>query len=221
MKFNRSFMIIAFVVFCIIGFFIVYNEKNKKLNRTLDTVPFSEIQKLQQHEFSKIKGKVFTQEELTAPLSKKKCAYYHIKIQEEKKSGKNLYWSTIYEDEKVLDFLVKSNNEYALIKPELDPKNFAINFTTKDSIAMSTPKNSKEEIQAFLEQYNTKAQGIIGMGLKIKATEVIITKGDKIAVAGVTNLETLENSIPDYSYSKVFSLQSNEKHQLILFEQSE
>jgi len=70
MKSNKMFLIIGVIVFCLIGVFIVYNEKKKKIERSLDKIPFTAINKLQQNKFSKVKEKVLpATEPLTAPIS--------------------------------------------------------------------------------------------------------------------------------------------------------
>ena len=53
MKSNKMFLIIGVITFCFTGIFIVYNEKKKKIERSLNKIPFTAINKLQQNKFSK------------------------------------------------------------------------------------------------------------------------------------------------------------------------
>jgi len=136
MKFNKMFLIIGVIVFCLIGVFIVYNEKKKKIERSLDKIPFTAINKLQQNKYSKIKGKVLSgSKALISPLSEKKCVYYAIKIEEEKVSGKNHYWNTIYKDEKIQDFYVEDNGDFIIVNAKTYPKNFKSYITSKEIIS--------------------------------------------------------------------------------------
>lgn len=206
-------MIVAIVLFCIIGIFIFKNEKKQKIEKAINSIPYTEVNKLENNVFSKVKGKTSTYNTLlTTPLNNQKCIYYHLKIQEEKKSGKNYYWSTIYEDEKITDFLLKSNEKTIVIQPTLNPKNFESHISKNKIVTKSTTQNKSKEITAFLDANHIKTTGIIGIGKHIRATETIIKTNQEVTVAGIAS----NINEPVKGYSKITTLKSNQTQKLII-----
>jgi len=214
---NKMIFIIALAVFVIIGLAINYFGKKQKVDRALKVLPEKSVLNLKQGEFSKITGKIVTTNKtLTAPLSKKECVYYLFKVEQMVKSGKNNNWNLVSKKEDVCDFLVEKDGEITLIKPTINPKNFEsyVLTTTKKEIDIS--KDISEDIKEILgDKVNSK--GFLGFSKNVRLTEAIIEKNDEVTVGGVVNKNTVLNEpIEAYSYSKITTLDSNDKQKLII-----
>ncbi len=209
--------IICLAVFSIAGFLIFYFNKKQSIKRKLKSLEYKSFSSLRQNEFVKIRGK--TLESLTplvAPLSKRKCVYYIFKIQQRKSSGKNNYWDTIVNDEKIQDFFIEKNGDTVLIQPKQNPKNYKSYLVTDSNNKSSFFDKITPELEALLSRYSIENKNFFGMSKRFRYSEAIIEIGEEITVAGIVKWKSLNKPIEGYSYSKILSLASAAKEKIII-----
>lgn len=113
---NSVFYIIIIVcVGLLVGFLVYYFNKKRIIIRKLSKIPNKHIGSLRTNELSKVSGKALhVHEPLIAPLSKRKCIFYSIKIQQKKSNGKSTYWKTLVEEDKFQDFFIERNGNLVI-----------------------------------------------------------------------------------------------------------
>lgn len=212
-------LIIFGIVMSIVFIAITFFNKKKKILRLLSKLPDKTIGNIRTNEFTKISGEAFAlKEPLIAPLSKNECIFYHLKIEQQKKRGKNNYWKTILLEEKIQEFLIKKNGDIAMVFPTNHPKNY-IHYVSvaKKKIAFSKMFNEpSSDLDALLKKHQIGNINFLNANNKVRFSEVTIVAGENITVAGIGKMKSLEEPIEGYSYAKLMSLGSNEKQKLII-----
>lgn len=194
-----------------------YFKKELVILRKLKNIPLKRIGSLRTNQLEKIHGKVLhVHEPLLAPLSKRKCVFYSIKLEVKKSNGKNSYWKTLIEDQNIQTFFIEQNGNLAIVKPSQNPKNYK-SFLVVDKKDSSGKFNDPTlEFESLLKSYDINPKGWFGFNKSLRYTEGIIEIGEKITVAGIVKWKTLNEPIPEYSYSKIVSLVSTAKQHIII-----
>jgi len=210
-------IIAVIAIAAIIGFSIYYFNGKRVILRKLSITPNKPVGSLRTNEFTKITGKALhVREPLIAPLSKRKCIFYSVTIQKRVSTGKSSHWKTIVKEEKIQEFFINNNGDYAIIKPTKSPKNF-ISYLVTDKKARSGAFNSPTpEFESLLRQYNIESTNFFGFNKSLRYTEGVIEIGELITVAGIAKWKTLSEPIPEYGYSKIAALESSDKQKLII-----
>jgi hypothetical protein len=216
---NEALLPIIFIltVISIIGFIAYYFNPKRVILRKLSKIPNKPLGGLKTNVLSKITGKALhVKEPLIAPLSKRKCIFYSITIKQRKSTGKSSHWKTILKEEKIQDFFIDNNGDYVIIKPTQKPKNF-ISYLVKDKSATSGTFNEPTpEFESLLKRYNIDSKSFFGFNKPLRYSEGIIEIGEMITVAGIAKWKTLSERIPEYQYSKIATLESENKQKLII-----
>ena len=201
----------------VIGFCAYYFSSKQVILRTLSRIPDKPVSGLRTNELTKVTGKALHVEEpLIAPLSKRKCIFYTIKIQQKVSSGKSSHWKTIINEEKTQDFFLDKNGQYVIVKPIQNPRNFISYLVTDKTASSGTFKDASPEFESLLRRFNIESTGFFGFNKQLRYTEGIIEIGETITVAGIAKWKTLNEPIPEYTYSKIATLESNEKQKIII-----
>jgi hypothetical protein len=216
---SNSFLI-PIIIICtvaIIGIGAYYFSTKQRIIRILSKLPIKQIGSLRNHDFSRFSGKALhVKEPLIAPFSKRRCVFYVIKIEKKKSNGKNSYWETIVKDEKIQEFFLEKNGDFAIVKPSLNPKNY-ISYLVVDKKAKSGTFNTPTpELKDLLKNYNIDSESFFGFNKSLRYSEAIIEIGEQITVAGISKWKSLKEPIKGYSYSKIAQLESSDKQKLII-----
>lgn len=213
---NKMTLILAVLIFVIIGVIINYFGKKQKVNRALDKLPQQSISGLQTNSFSKVTGEVKpVNSTLTAPLSKKECVYFVLKIEQMIKSGKNNNWNVIAKDEQITDFLIAHNSSLVVVSPKTNPNDFDSYVSNSTIKSIDITKKNTPEIENLLDKYKVNKKGFLGYSKNLKFTEAVIEVNDTITVAGVVKHKNLNEPIEGYSYSKIVSLVTEGNQKLV------
>lgn len=148
------------VVFISVAFFTWYFSAKQKVKRNLTKLPNKRIISLKNKEFSRVSGKAKSlKEPLTAPLSKRKCVFYKIKIEQETGDEDSSSWKTLVDEERFQEFLLEQNGEYVLVSLNQYPKNFLCHLVVDKKTSSRTFKDPTPKFQTILNQYNIKSAG--------------------------------------------------------------
>lgn len=212
-------LIIALVVigFITILFFSIYYSDKQIIIRTLRKLPNKPYSGLKTNTFTKVTGKALSIENpLIAPYSNRPCVFYKIQIQQNKKSGKNNYWKTIVNEQKVQDFLLERNSDYVLVEPKENPKNYKSYLVIDKKTTSGTFNKPTPAFLKVLEKYNIKNKGYFGQNKSLRYTEAVIEIGEEITVAGIAKWKKITTPIAGYSYSKIAALENSNQQKIII-----
>lgn len=209
--------IIIISIAVVIGILIYYFNTKQRIIRTLSKLPIKQIGSLRNHEFTRFSGKALhVKEPLIAPFSKRKCIFYVIKIEKKKSNGKNSYWDTLIKEEKIQEFFLEKNGDFAIVRPSQDPKNYISHLVVDTKANSGTFNDPTPEFTALLKQYNIDSEGFFGFNKSLRYSEAIIEIGEQITVAGIAKWKSLKEPIEGYSYYKIAELESSDKQKLII-----
>lgn len=194
-----------------------YFSKKQKIIRILSKLPSKQIGNLKMNEFSKITGKALhVKEPLIAPLSKRKCVFYSIKIEQYTKSGKNGRWRTLINEEKVQEFFLDKSGDFVIVRPSQNPKNYLSYLVVDKKTNSGSFNNPTPEFQNLLQTYGIDSKSFFGFNKKLRYKEGVIEIGERITVAGIAKWKTLKEPIEGYGYSKIAELESSIHQKLII-----
>ena len=216
---NSSFIIpIIFISIALtIASIAYYFSAKQKIIRVLSKLPIKQIGSLKNNELTRFSGNALhVKEPLIAPFSKRKCIFYVMKIEQKKKSGKSSHWSTIVKEEKIQEFFLEKNGDFAIVRPTQDPKNYISHLVIDKKVNSGTFNDPTPKFKALLNHYNINPEGFFGFNKQLRYSEGIIEIGEQITVAGIAKWKSLKDPIEGYNYSKIAELESSDKQKLII-----
>lgn len=180
MKENVLIFIIAFAITCVIIYFQFFT-KSAVIKNKIKKFKEKKIGEVKDGEFVSIKGKVvLAGRSLTAPLSLRKCAYYHISVKDSSSSRETFKNYIDIEEEKVSDIVVFDGEHYAVI----DTKILATYAYHDNEQRSGFWDSTTNELKAFLKKHGERTSDYIGWSLDLCATEGVLEEGEKVAIAG-------------------------------------
>jgi len=216
---SEYYIFIGFIAVAGIIFFLSYyfNAKQVVL-RKLKKLPPNRIGSLRTNTFSKIDGKALhINEPLIAPLSKRRCVFYKMKIEQRVKSGKSSRWKTLVNEERIQEFFLEKGSERVMILPKDNPKNYLAHLITDKTSKSGSFSDPTPEFKTLLNFYGIESESYFGFNKQLRYTEGIIEVGEAITVAGNVNWMDLEQPIGEYSYNRIASLSAGDgKEKLII-----
>ena len=192
---------------------VYFNTKNKIL-RKLKKARRKNIQNVRENEYVKIIGKAkYAGEPLIAPLSKRKCVYYDVKVKEQR--GK--HWKNIINDVQFQDFFIQTGTDNAAIHLNTR-RGFEkrVHLVADHAFSSGFFNNTDEEVERYLGQYGKNSRGAFGFNRTMRYTERIIAVDEEIAVMGIGKWTTIDTPIDGYSDSRVLTLSGNSKQRLLI-----
>lgn len=209
--------LIPIVIFSAVGvimFLSFYFSDKNRILRELKKSRRKNISNVRDREYAKLVGKAkYVHEPLIAPLSGRKCVYYHVLV--ERKGDKS--WHTMIDETKKQDFFIESNSELAIVKADSETDSFKRVYLVKDHEKNSGFMNDPTiKLENYLAQHNKDSTGLLGFNKTIRYKEGIIALDEKIAVKGIGKWKALNEPIEGFSYSRVLTLQGSEKEKLLI-----
>lgn len=208
---------LAIIGFVTIAFLLYYFSPKKKILRQLKKTTYSRISSLQNNKFAKIDGTASAiKEPLIAPLSKRKCVFYKIKIEKKVGSRKNSKWITIVNETEIQDFFVEQTGERLVVLPTKNPINYSDYLVTDKKTNSGTFNDPSTEFKALLDFYNIKSEGLFGLNKSIRYREAIVEVGERIVVAGYVKWSKLDNPVKGYNYASIASITSKGEQKITI-----
>lgn len=185
--------------------------------RKLKKLPHQRVGSLRTNSYSKIEGNALNIEiPLIAPLSKRKCVFYKIRIEKKVNRGKNSRWETILDQQQIQDFFIDQNGERVIIFPTKKPKNYFDYLVTDKTTSSGTFNDPTPEFLELLNSYNIKSEGFFGFNKQLRYEEAIIEVGERVTVAGHIKWVELEQPITNYNYSSIASITAKGKDKILI-----
>jgi hypothetical protein len=217
---SNSYLIIICIVILVvtIGFIVYFFSSKQKVIRTLSKLPTKQIGTLKTNEFSRVSGKALNiKKPLIAPLSKRECVFYFIKIEQEKNDEDSSSWKTLVKEERIQEFFLENNGDIVIVKPSQNPKNYLSHLVIDKKTKSGTFNDPTPQFEALLLKYDIKSEGFFGFNKSLRYTEGIIEIGEKITVAGFPKWKELKDEqIEGYNYSKIMTINSSNQQKLVI-----
>lgn len=215
---NPSFILLVIILIVAIIIFAKYFfGKKQVIIRTLSKIPHKPIHSFKTNEIVKVTGKALhVDTPLIAPLSKRKCIFYYVRIEQKKSNGKNSYWKTLVTDEKIQNFFLSDNDHMLIVQPTQNPINYISYLQIDKKTTSGTFNHPSPEFESVLRSYNINPNGFLGFNKTLRYKEGIIEIGEEITVAGQVRWKTLNEPIPEYPYSKIASIENPENKKIII-----
>lgn len=209
--------LIVIIVVATIVFLVYFFSLKQVIIRTLLKIPNKPIGGLKTNELTKITGKALhVKEPLIAPLSKRKCIFYSIKIQQRKSNGKSNYWKTLINEQEIQEFFIENKSDLVIIKPSKHPKNYKSFLIVDKKTSSGTFYDPTPEFESLLKRYRIDSSNYFGFNKQLRYTEAVIEIGEEVTVAGIAKWKSLNEPIPEYPYSKIAALESTAKQKIII-----
>ena len=176
----------------------VVKRKLKKAKKTL-------ISLCKNEEIVKVVGRVeIVGEPLIAPLSGRKCAYYHVLVEEKQSHGKSSHWHTLIEEEITTKFILSEKTGTALIDTS-HVKSYLVQDAHYESGFLQDAHNHLEH---YLIKHGHASTGLLGFNKTIRYKEGILEEQEPVAVTGLGRwVDGKDKDLPG-KYKKVLIIQS-------------
>lgn len=197
----------------LIGVLVTYFSKEARIKRKLKSTPITTIRAFRHGELGRITGHAeVVGAPLIAPLSKRKCAYYQVIVEQKKSSGKSSRWVEIIKDERYPPFMVREGNHHAII----DTK-WVKTILDKDAkFSSGFLDDATEELQAYLKKHGHEDTGWLGFNKTLRYKEGIIEPGELVTVRGTGYwYDGKDQGLPS-KFSRVLVLKSTEKEAIYI-----
>ena len=180
--------------FGIIVFLSVYFSDSAKGKRKLKKASFKKISDFKMGEIGKVVGHVeFIDPPLSAPLTGRICAHYHILVEQETNSGKNSQWKTLVKEEVSSRYLIRGESGCAFVQ-DYNIKRYIVQDRSFSSGFMDDPH---VRLKAYLKSKGQDSENSLGFNKTLRYKEGILEENEVIAVFGVGNWkEAAELNLP-------------------------
>ena len=141
-------IVVIVILGSVLVFTLYYFNKKQVILRKLSKTRRKAVASLKTNEFVKVHGKALhVVAPLVAPLSKRKCVFYTIKLEKKVRSG----WKTIVDEEKMQDFFLEQNGSYVIVRPEPSPKNYKSYLVKDEKVSSGTFNDPTPEFKELLK----------------------------------------------------------------------
>lgn len=188
-------------------------SKKAKVKRKLKKANSKKISAFRDGDIAKLVGRVeLVDEPLFAPLSDRKCSYYHIQIEQKKSSGKSSHWKTIIEEENRCRYLIKEGQHYAFIN-DSKLKSYIVQDKSYSSGFMN---DAPQKLVNYLRDHGVDSEGFLGMNKTLKYKEAILEVDEQVAVFGKGTWEKASALNLPKQYGKVLEITADLDHYVYL-----
>ncbi|HCT29747.1 MAG TPA: hypothetical protein DIW31_03200 [Bacteroidales bacterium] len=196
----------------------LYFNKHAVIKRKLKKAVGKKISTFISGDIAKVVGKVeFAGEPLIAPLSGRRCAQYHVLVEEQVSSGKSSHWKTIIEEEVVGKFVIRDGRHCAHINNQ-KVKSYLVEDRKYSS---RHGHDATPELERFLNAHGQKSEGFFGWNKNIRYKEGVLEEGELIAAVGRGEWKTAEQAqLPD-TYDRVLEISATEQEPVYLSDDPE
>jgi hypothetical protein len=134
-------------------------------------------------------------EQLTAPLTGRRCLYYIATVEEQRSNGRSSSWKTLASETRGVAFLLEDGTGHAIVDP--NGAQVALDFDGKSSSGTFHDADAVQE--AFLARHGLKSQGWV-FNKSLRFREAIIEVGETVSVLGSGTREPDPLAAPEAAY---------------------
>ena len=158
-----------------------YFSADMRIKRALRQVPATPIGRVRPGERVRVTGTIVEEGlRLRAPFSDRPCAWYRVKVEEYRKSGKSGHWRTLVEEEKHTDFLLGDPTGMAYVRM-VAPRVAGL----QDVRSRSGTFDDATHVEAgFLSRHGMNSTGLFGFNRTLRYSEAVFELGEDVTVLG-------------------------------------
>lgn len=150
---------------------------------------------------------------LIAPLSGRKCAYYHVLVEQLVSSGKSSYWKKLIEEEVSGTFVIRDGRYRAHIDRGSNLKTYLIQDKEYSS---GLGNNATERLENYLQANGTESENWLGFNKKLRYKEGVLEQGECMAVVGRGEWRFAREMSLRESFGKILVISSTDKEPVYL-----
>lgn len=186
---DPTFLIFVALV-AVIGLIYAQFSRAAVVIRALRKMNAKRIADFGEDEVARVVGKVvFAGEVIVAPLSKRKCVYYHVQVEELRSSGKNSSWHTVIEEEIKGDLIIFDGSHYAII----DTESIKSYLVPDERYTSGTFDDATPGLEDFLQRHKYKSTNFLGFNRTLQYREGVLEKNELFTVVGKGNWQLTKN----------------------------
>jgi len=206
--------VLMFLTMLMVGILSIYFSKKNRMLRAFKETRRKNINSIKRNEYAKVIGKAkHIEAPLIAPLSGRKCVYYHVVV--EVRGDKT--WRKIIDDVKCQDFFISVNTEMAIVQTsDLDKTSNYVHLVKDFNKESGFRNDASEKLETYLKTYSKKSTGLFGVNKQMRYREGVIELNEDIAVKGICEWQNFSEPIDGYSYSKILTLTGTKKQKLLI-----
>ena len=210
---NQVFIFILIAIISAVMFLANYFSKKAIIKRKLKKAISERISDFTNGEIAKVVGEVeFISNPLVAPLSERKCAYYHVLVEQQVSSGKSSHWNTIIEEERTGTFVIRDGKYCAHINSS-KIKSYIVEARKYHSGFLN---DSTEILEKFLNDHGIESENFLGLNKTIRYREGVLEEGEHIAAMGKGEWKSaVQEQLPE-TYDKVLVITSTDEEDVYL-----
>lgn len=206
------------VIGLIIGFpiYFLYLAKPARIINKLHSIKAKKIADVKEGEIVQIKGKIKCMgKTLIAPLSGRKCVYYHILVEQQLKhnTGKGFVkietgsgWYGIVEEEIGGDVILFDGKSYAVIDTRLVDSYLVMDKKYSSGFL----KDANDRMDKYLEKHGYNSVDFFGSNNSLRYKEGVLEEGELIAVAGKATWKAKSHFQFDLPVDKVLLIHTDD-----------
>ena len=205
-------VVFGLIIITAIAYQIFFNKK-AVIKRKLKKAPHKRIYSFRNGEVAKFTGTIeIVDNPLIAPLSKRKCSYYHVIVEKQVSSGKSSHWKTIIEETKSCKYVIRDSSACALIKAYV-LKSYVVLDKKFSSGAFN---DADANLESYLNKHGHESEGFLGFNKTLRYREGVLEQGEQIAVLGKGKWhDAAEVNLPS-NYDRVLVVTASEEHPVYL-----
>jgi len=206
-------VLLFIIVLVIIVVVSVYFSRKSIVLRGLRKKGVKKIKDFSDGDTGRVIGKVvFAGETILAPLSKRKCVYYHVIVEQYLPGGRGGDWRKIIEEEEKADVVIYDGTGYALIDAE-NAMGYLVHDVNYSSRWDNKPTPTLEK---FLARHKVDSKNVLGATKTLRYREGVLEKGEKFVVAGEGQWNETKDHHLELPSEKVLVLIPGKKEELFL-----
>ncbi len=188
----------------IIAFIIAsYFSKKAIIKRKLRKAELKPLNQFRDGDVAKVVGQVqLVDEGLVAPLSDRRCAYYHVLVEQKVSSGKSSHWKTIIDEERADKLVLREGGNFAYV-----PKGNIESLIVKDrSYSSGFMNDATERLEWYLNSKGLQSENMLGLNKTIRYREGVLEEGEEVAVLGKGIWKSAESQGLPEAYGQVLEI---------------
>lgn len=169
------------LVFLAIVAFIFYFSRESRVKRALRKARGKRIGDFVDGDSGKISGKVvFAGKTLRAPLSGRRCAYYHVVVEAQSSGGKGGFWHELVNEQQKGDVVLSDGSQYALVEfTEAE-----CHLVPDANYSSGFLEDATPHLERFLSRHGHSSTNLLGLNRTLRYKEGILEENESFVVAG-------------------------------------
>jgi len=175
--------IFFFFVIAVIGIvvYIIYSNKSARVRRKLKKEGYKAMKDFKNLEAAKIVGRIeLIDAPLLAPFSQRECACFNAVVEEQTRSRKSIYYSTVKDETVSTRFVIRDGEHIAYI----NDRNVQSHIVQDQGYTISTNRVPPQHVLEYLQRIKYNIDDAMSSADTLRFMEGILEPNEQVAVFG-------------------------------------